>query len=120
MKRIKQTRLGDKEGNCLEACLASLLELGIDNVPVCGDKENWFEILNNWLIFEFGLYMVVMKIRPQFVPKGYHMIWGEGPRYKDVDHSVVGLHGKIIFDPHPSNEGLVKKNEYVVLARLIR
>lgn len=33
MKRVQQTKFGDGEGNCLTACVASLLECEIDDLP---------------------------------------------------------------------------------------
>lgn len=119
MKRVPQTKFGIKEGNCLEACLASLLELDIDRIPIIGDNADFFNFLNDWLIKEFGLYMVNVEVRDCFTPKGYHMMWGKSMRYDEVDHSVIGYNGEVIFDPHPSNSGLATKDSYVVLAKLL-
>lgn len=117
MIKVKQTKFGNKHGNCLAACLASLLNANINDICTIHDGRNWFKDLNKWLIDTYGLYMVVVRGNYQFPPVGYHMIWGTSPRYKDVDHSVIGYNGKTVFDPHPSNSGLAIKRECVVLVK---
>jgi hypothetical protein len=36
----------------------------------------------------------------------YHQISGPSPRGSDLHHAVVGLNGKVFFDPHPSRADL--------------
>lgn len=38
-----------QRGDCLTACIASLFELPIDDVPFFVDMENWWGEYNNWL-----------------------------------------------------------------------
>ena len=51
MKPVMQTRVGE-EGNCLSACIASLLEVPIEEIDLsCAlNPDTWFEQLNAYNI----------------------------------------------------------------------
>jgi len=42
-----------------------------------------------------------------------------GPSARGVSHIVVYQDGKMIHDPHPSNEGLVKVNYYTIYKKVV-
>jgi len=120
MIKIDQTIIGKSYGNCFAACLASMLECRIEDVPdisECGDAdERWFHLVCDWLEKTYGLYLVAVQIKGCPKPRGVHMIWGQG--YSDngeIFHSVVGLDGLIVHDPHPSRKGLKTKQDYCYL-----
>ena len=46
MKFIKQTISSNKNGNCLAACIASLLEKNINDFPEIPNNEKWFDSMN--------------------------------------------------------------------------
>jgi hypothetical protein len=100
-------------GDCARAVIASLLELPIADVP------NFAQLSNNNVLGFYGLvdkfladhrYEMQWHRNPiYFLKPGidvYHYISGRSPRIKDGWHAVVGLNGKIFFDPHPSRSGL--------------
>jgi len=114
MTPIKQTILGSK-GNCFDACIASILDLEINDVPnLNAHLENglWVSVLNKWLA-SFGLsYMAVTipfsDIDLYFENKDfYHIIIGHTDRSSPLLHAVVGRKGKMVFDPHPTGLGLM-------------
>lgn len=49
MKKVYQTIHGRKDGNCLPAVIASLLELDIDDVPHFNKTPNWYESLSDFV-----------------------------------------------------------------------
>lgn len=113
---VTQTQLHDpangKHGNCLSAVLASLLHIPIETIPVFSSKDTWLKDMNAWLrprglayisfpqdgfdrmLSDFGIIGV------------HHEIYGGTTRFTDVGHACVGHDGQLVFDPHPSRDGL--------------
>ena len=128
MKPVKQTLFGgvddEIKGNCFQAVLASLLELPLDEVPhfcqLCSDEDYWTEI-SRWLMPRGYLYMcieqiIVDKYAPFLLQTGhYYIVSGDGPR--GHKHNCIACKGKIVFDPHPSNDGLVTIDNYEFLLK---
>lgn len=104
MREVTQTILHDQipgvPGNCLQAAVASLLDLDLDDVPHFIEHDDWLQYLVDWGR-ERG-YLVVSR-RPDAVRMG--IAYGPSPR--GVQHAVVWLDGAIAFDPHPSRAGLL-------------
>lgn len=57
---VDQTKFGD-EGNCYQACLASILEIGIDEVPTFSSSSNWVREVQQWLE-QRGLAMLHVNV----------------------------------------------------------
>ena len=119
MKPICQTKFGE-QGNCMAACIASILEISIDDVPemdckICDNTEfhkAWHTILNEWLFKKYGLSYMELKIDYPWIKNlGYHIICGDSPRLNGIQHAVVGLNGKMVHDPFPSAAGIIKGTE---------
>jgi len=103
MKPVKQVKLkSDDDGDCFCACIASILELPLSEVPHFTDRL-WFRRYNNWLR-KFGLKLLRVK-NIDLRNSGYTIEVGDSPRY--VYHAVVCKNGKRVHDPHPSNEFLL-------------
>jgi len=118
MKPVYQTIFDNKIGNCLQACVASILELELEDVP------NFMEAGDDWadeygrFMFRFGLQLLTLDrdaLLRQDVwwPGGYHIISGDSPR-GDWQHSVVGYEGEMVHDPHPEGGGLVEPHSFDV------
>lgn len=103
MKKVFQTTFG-KEGNCLCACLASILEIDIETIPN-PKHDDWQNEMNDWLIRHHGVYMVTINADGYFskaMKDG--LIIGAGYSCTGLMHAVVCQNGKIIHDPmHNSN-----------------
>ncbi len=111
---VIQTRLDAPprvNGNCLRACLATLLEIGIDEMPAFEDAptdaHRWQD-LTGWLL-ERGF--VLFEIRCPF--PGLHMVGGPSPR--GAAHMVVFDGDRMTHDPHPEGGGLVSIDDRFVL-----
>jgi len=117
MIAIDQTILDPEKGDCVPACVASVLEIPISEVPhVCLLYEDeWVRHLNDFLR-QYGVYLVSMPanlLEEVAVPLfGYHLMGG--PSVRGVKHCVVGKDGRLVHDPHPSRAGLLEIEFYDV------
>jgi hypothetical protein len=119
MTPTKQTLLHDPKagvyGNCFTACMASLLDLPIEAVPHFTEMipvgPEWVDLINGWLR-RFGLAYLEFEItdvagwKPFLDGLGYHVLSGPSPRHEGATHAVIARGGAMVFDPHPSDEGL--------------
>lgn len=123
MIKVDQTTFG-ADGNCFSACVASVLELPLDEVPrFVGD--GW------WM--RFVVWCAERDLIPVFIPRdhetlipgrapaGYTLVGGTpmrdgnpGPRL----HECVALDGVIVHDPNPCRNGLIKIDDYIVFVPL--
>lgn len=127
---VKQTTLHDpdngKYGDCYRASIASILELPINEVPnfnaIAKSDETifWDEVTK--FMESRGLTILSTQANSGRWLSGdtYHIISGPSPRNNGY-HAVVGHNGQIVFDPHPSNDGLVGdpmewRYEYLVVS----
>lgn len=134
MKPVDQTIFGPGEGaaagNCWSACIASILELPLAEVPhfVAVEGDDWWLAMQAWLQ-ERGLQAVHFEVAGKdlselWEPKGFTILTGDSPR-GDFLHAVIGEGFSMIHDPHPSRAGLrnvIEVDVFAVLdpARLIR
>ena len=109
---VHQTTFGEGKGNCFQAALASVFELPLEEVPnFCVDYgDDWYHETSVWLGEKYGLWLIRVGVGAPS-PKGYHLISGLSPR-EGVRHSVVGLNGTPVHDPHPSGDGLAEEQTY--------
>lgn len=99
-----------ERGDCLSACLASVLELPLGDVPrFCEieDPDAWGPAIDDWLA-PMGLYFVEVGWSEWFAAEvlpraGWHLVAGLSPR--GHRHSVVGYAGRLVHDPHPDVAG---------------
>lgn len=130
---IMQTDTDSKTGNCMTACLASILRLRIEDVPNWAqlhedDAEMWHGYVH-WL-WNRGLQNICLRGKPveQIIPapvgqttasivvvdgwgKSFVIVHGASPR-GEWGHVCVGQYQaagnmlKIVHDPHPDQTGL--------------
>lgn len=117
MKPVTQTIEGYPDGNCTEACVASILEIPLDAVLVIKARDyRWLDELNAWLA-HFNLSALPIKAGEGFIPSGWHLIGGKSPR-GDFGHYVVGFNGKVKHDPHPSGDGIETETDYLLFVSM--
>jgi hypothetical protein len=106
-------------GNCLAACLASLLEVDLKVIPRTteADRESW---VNYWptigdFLAERNLALLRIPARSDIwvaptsadEPGALYIAGGPGPR--GFDHSVLMSEGDVLaHDPHPEGCGLLE------------
>jgi hypothetical protein len=122
-----QTRLGKPWGNCLEAAIATAVGIDLDDVPDLRDGALHHgvtdselatlmhvrgEALRRWLAEQYNLLMVRgVGSKPPWLdlkgPDSLPVIWiATGPANRGLTHAVVYADDKLVFDPHPSRDGL--------------
>ena len=126
MKPIDQTKKGH---NCFAACLASILEVEIEDVPKRGLSEDktclgrlkdW-DKLDEWLIEKHACTLVgfyaerIASLELCHFPAMYHIICGAVDKEEELIHAVVGFQGKMVHDPHPKQRGLLRVIRYTFL-----
>ena len=120
MKPVFQTRFG-RQGNCLAACVASILEVELEVVDFsCFDHppDKWFDLFNEKLAKTgYGLLELLPR-RVGYLPvTGHWIATGQSPRYEGFSHSVVHYSdlpenpprptaSRMVHDPHPSGKGI--------------
>ena len=109
MKPVMQTVFDSVKGNCLQASLASVLEVPLDDVPDLAERDDWYEAMNAWLRETYGIEMVCVPVGG-WIPPGIHLTGGDGGRW--IEHIVVGKDGMKIHDPYPKSEGLSEEKQH--------
>lgn len=111
MRPVDQTMFGAPGGNCLSACVASLLSVPIDDVPYFFGRKEWWTFFEDWLHLR-GHYP--LRFEPPFRPRGLYILSGKSPR-GDWLHSVLARGEDVVHDPHPSRAGVESFHDAIVL-----
>lgn len=104
----------EQRGNCLQAVVASLLDLPLDEVPhfvqdhvdTDGAKHWWNSMVEFVGTHGWGVHPAVPI--PDY-PGQHLMVSGPSPRGADGDglwHVVIYRDGEMVHDPHPDRTGL--------------
>ena len=116
MNPIYQTIFTVPGGNCLQAAIASVMDLSLESVPHFANIENndWWIQCQDWCR-QFGVYPIYIPIEGVPDPsilKGYHLITGE--TFQGHSHVVVAHDGIFSHDPIPGGLGLAKVTGYIL------
>jgi hypothetical protein len=110
-------------GDCLRACVASLLDVPYDTVPHFHLYASWWETLRRWTREHHGgdfapLTPVDGTVRPMLAELvGDELLIGTGPSPRGADrrHAVlVDVDLALVHDPHPSDAGVLTVDEVYV------
>ena len=117
MRRVQQTILEPPHGNSLQACVASVLALPLDDVPnFVVQPDYWRAMLehaNACGLSLLKLPLVDGKLPFASVPGSLCIVRGESPRHAGGGHVIVasvasdGLSLEPVHDPHPDGKFLV-------------
>lgn len=122
MKPVDQDIFGPELGNCWAACIASILELTLSEVPNFGASGKWFSETWNWLL-DRGMASIYDGPGSGIQrPNCYHIVSGKSPR-GDWGHACVSLGTELVHDPHPSRAflaGPVEDSWVIVPREIIR
>ena len=102
MKPVYQTRFGEPHGNCFAACMASILEVGLNDLPdldFLPAGRNWIEWFNENLGERYSVaFFPATEEQPftGYIASGTHIITN-GKNKEGVDHSQVAIcHSKVL------------------------
>ena len=115
MKPVYQTIFSNTLGDCFRACIASIFEFPITDMPnfweQTQDTSTFWKLVDNWMRKNKGFRCLSV----QFRKKDLHLVDGilciacaKSPRNKDDDHAVVWKDG-LLHDPHPDSTGLLEE-----------
>lgn len=110
-KPTLQTKFNEK-GNCLAAVIATLYDIGIDDVPnLLNNEKTWEHNLSKWFASEFNKYIMVVGLgdltqMPLFMNSMIMTTIESNSIHPEVKrHAVISQGDYIIFDPM---QGIVK------------
>lgn len=111
---VFQTRFGgidapyDEQGNCLAACIASILHCRIEDVDAHPkDNAPWLSAFQNKLRpLNYQLIILQPECAKALLSDTYYIASGLSPR-GNWHHSVVYQNEKLMHDPVPDGVGLV-------------
>lgn len=105
MKPVMQTKFGKGSGNCLNACIASLLHLKIDQVSHEWKGPHWVSEVRDWL-YERGHTMMLLSPRDEVhcASNIDYIACGQSPR--EIKHAVIMRGVMLVHDPHPDGGGI--------------
>ena len=103
-------------GNCFQACVASILELPLEEVPHFATFDDWLGETRRFVSEHSGGDLVVRVYAPEFpmFTTPGHFVIGAGPSPRgNFWHGVVlnADTGEMAHDPHPSRAGLVETKQ---------
>ena len=121
MKPIKQTICDSQNANCFQACVASIFEVALNIIPNFqqGDPPDFYKTLCDWASL-CNLIALEISIKylddPSDFKDCYIIATGPSPRNPEKYlHAVIYLNGKMVHDPHPSNDGIIGQLSYVTV-----
>ena len=124
MKKVFQTKFGS-EGNCFAACIASLVETDIENLPFLSNyKDNWDKYLdatNEYLRTNFEIILLYNDyedwadyINDNF-KNSFYIVSGDSNK-DGLEHAVLYKNGKLNHNPNDRGTEIVNiKHAYVFL-----
>lgn len=101
--------------DCLQAVLSELLDVPYPEIPSFSKDPQWRSSLYDWL--ENRGYSWLCESAGTYLEDTKYLIYGMSPR--DY-HVVIALNGEVIFDPHPSDDGLVVRLENWIIVPVER
>lgn len=111
IKPVQQTRFG-LDGNCLSACIASILGCPIEMVDLSAVLDaNWQRTINAKLRdLGFCLVTILWKQSPPTAMSGIHIRHGLTKRSTEssecLTHAVIYDGSEMVHDPHPDKSGI--------------
>ena len=119
MNPVSQTKFGPIEGNCLQACIATMFDLPIEDVPDFGARSDWYDRFTDFMVQRFGVQPIDVSLGAWYGnPRGLYIASGPSPR-GDFDHSVILSGGKLAHDPYPGGTGLDKYTSFTFFVKVI-
>jgi hypothetical protein len=120
-----QSEFGNTRGNCLQACLATVLDLPLEAVPhFATEGSEWFNTLNRWLNKNHNMGAIYCSplnpgtLEVMATSDGRYLVGGKAENGNP--HVVVYHQGKLWHDPMPGGEGLKEEEGIIVLFSLLK
>jgi len=98
-----------RQGNCLQAAVATILGLPLDDVPHFVELDNWSQALADFA--HLNGYATIWTDGDSRLPT-LGLAFGPTVRSADITHAIAIVGGQF-WDPHPSRDGLTAVSTYV-------
>lgn len=125
MKPVDQTRFGAPYGNCFPACVATIFELDLEQVPhtchldyINGTEQEWWRPFKAWCLDALRVEPITFGAANEWYTELDAPCIISGPAVRGLMHSTVWQHGKMVHDPHPDRSGLIKVTEVMLFIPL--
>ena len=106
----------DKEGNCLAACISSLLDLNVNQVPNVevlfhiepeeGEPPLWGIVMQEFLESKGYVWRPATEEEQLNPPKNKPFLCIGKSLNGQSNHAVIFMNGKLFFDPNPFVNGI--------------
>lgn len=116
MKPVDQIIFDHNRGDCFRACVASILEVPLEEVPnfMEDGRKQFDDNLDKWLKDQSFTMLDCRILEPEvvwrYLKDCFVIACDESPRstVEDTfDHAVIFKNGALIHDPHPGGAGLM-------------
>jgi hypothetical protein len=106
MKPVFQRVIDNEKGDCVSACIASILEWDDWDSSLDANLRAW----SKYLTESYGLYLFSSTVGPYPPPRGWCILSVSSALYEGVWHAVVydGLNDKIAHNPNPQDPRGIK------------
>lgn len=130
----KQTFLRDDargiKGDCWRCCIAALLQVPAETVPhfLKDSPDDMYGATQKWLN-ERGLWLFNIPVGGIWHPGLYSehdappiISCGPTPRSTamHMTHAVITVNRKMVYDPHPDNNGLTAVTDHYIVAGMLK
>ena len=134
MRPVFQEIIDSGKGDCFSACLASLLELPLEQVPKFRrdnpEPGEMMKAARFWLAENFALSIVTIQMEPEEIESGADIriiganpntpciAGGASPNLDNCQHAVVGFLNEadefqMTHDPNPSSKGIIGRPKHL-------
>jgi len=133
MKPIKQKYFhipNVQNGDCWRACIASVIECDINELPSMPIDESWSEYCQKmdkrlaelgWENCQYPVRRITEDLLASPDTNGYVLALGKSPRFNSsierINHYVVWKNG-IVHDPHPENQGIMDIIDFEIMKKI--
>lgn len=114
MHYVKQTIMYPPDGNCLAACVASVLGLPLDDIPNLAAQDWAWRLADFLLSHDLAFHYVAYS---QFFDRGTWILSADVAN-EDSQHCVVVTNGQIVWDPSPRPRVLGRWLAMIIFAPL--
>lgn len=120
MNKVYMTRFG-KRGNCLAACMASLLNIDLHKIDFsCADYPpgGWLSVarVKAWA---FGHLYIASDLRKRWYNNKHYI--AHGPAERGLEHACVYKDGELVHDPYgPHYKGLLSVSYTSIMVPISR
>lgn len=105
MKIYKQKICNTKQGDCLRACIATILQIPIETLPNFHSKRHFLD----WIKLLSKLGIEIRYSKSCWI-EGYWIASVPSKNFKGIMHSIVMKGQEVFFDPSPKKKYKIGQN----------